>query len=369
MDRIPWRGIALAQLFWFGMVALLALQRAGYWTSLGREVPKNVVILEVSVGLTWGLLLPAIALASLQRPLGRDPRGWGTHGLLFVAAAFVEAIVYVFVDGRWLHVITWSPVVGLGFLDRVRNTATAHFMASVQFFGVIVGVTQAHLWRQRFEDRRLREARLEAELARSQLQVLRSELDPHFLFNALNTVSTLMHRDVAAADTMLARIGDLLRTSLESKDTHEVPLREEVEFLERYLDIERVRFGDRIRVTVDVTEGAMEAHVPRLFLQPLVENALRHGVGPRRGPGTVDVRAWRAGGSLRVVVADDGLGAEAPANPESSGIGLANTRRRLRRLYGREHRFRAAPLPAGGFRVSLRLPFHTGEMSARGIEP
>jgi signal transduction histidine kinase len=358
LERVPWRGIAVAQLGWLAIVALLAAQRAGYWGSIGRTIEWSIVAIEATVGLSWGLLLPAIVLVSLRWPLGRRPGAGSIHVGLFAAAMVAEALIYVTVDGTLLHAIRWSPAAGLGFVDRVRNAMTGHYVSSIQFFGVIVGVTQAYVWHRLFEDRRLRAARLEAELARSQLQVLRSELHPHFLFNALHAISTLMHRDVAAAETMLARLGDLLRTSLANGAAHEVSLAEELEFLERYLDIERIRLGERLAVTVDAAPDTLEGCVPRLLLQPLVENALTHGIAPRRGAGAVVVRARRRGGTLRIVVADDGLGAAAESR-EAPGIGLANTRRRLEGLYGRKHRFRAAPAPSGGFRVSLQIPFHT----------
>jgi hypothetical protein len=365
LERVPWRGIAIAQLGWIAVVALLAAQRAGYWGTLGRPIEWSIVAIEVTVGLSWGLLLPAIVLVSLRWPLGRRPGSWHIHAGLLASAMVAEALVYVIVDGTLLHAIRWSPVAGLGFVDRVRNTMTGHYVSSIQFFGVIVGVTQAYVWHRLFEERQLRAVRLEAELARSQLQVLRSELHPHFLFNALHAVSTLMHRDVAAAETMLARLGDLLRTSLANGAAHEVSLGEELEFLERYLDIERTRFGERLVVTVDAAADTLEGCVPRLLLQPLVENAITHGIAPRRGPGAVLVRARRRGGRLRIVVADDGLGAGA-AGRKASGIGLANTRQRLEGLYGREHRFRAGPAPGGGFLVSLQVPFHTEPLVVGG---
>ncbi|HET9333645.1 MAG TPA: histidine kinase [Gemmatimonadota bacterium] len=365
LGRVPWRGIAIAQLGWFAVVALLAGQRVGYWGSIGRPIEWTIVAIEMTVGLSWGLMLPAIVLVSLRWPLGRRPGAGSIHVGLWATAMAAEALVYVTVDGTLLHAIRWAPVAGLGFVDRVRNTMNGHYVSSIQFFGVIVGVTQAYVWHRLFEDRQLRAARLEAELARSQLQILRSELHPHFLFNALHAISTLMQRDVAAAETMLARLGDLLRTSLANGAAHEVSLGEELEFLERYLDIERTRFGERLAVSVDAAPDTLEGCVPRLLLQPLVENAITHGIAPRRGPGAVVVRARRRGGTLRIVVADDGLGAAALSR-ETSGIGLANTRRRLEGLYGREHRFQAAPAPGGGFRVSLQLPFHTEPLPVSG---
>lgn len=356
----PWRGIALAELAWLGTTAVLTAERVGYWEMIKGNTPWNLVWLEATVSLTWSMLLPMVILVSLRWPLGRRGIAWAAHLTAFAAAVLIEAIVYVVIDDTLLHVIP------LGFGNHVRNTVVGHLVASLKIYGVIACTTHAYVYRRLFQDRQLRAARLETQLARSELQVLRSQLHPHFLFNALHAVSTLMHRDVEAADTMLARLSDLLRASLTSAGTHEVPLKEELQFLERYIDIERTRFRDRLVVRIDAEPGTLDACVPHLLLQPLVENAIHHGVGPRPGPGIVEVRAWRSGEDLRLLVRDDGLGAAALASDNPSGIGLANTRRRLRRLYGRSHGFRASPSPGGGFRVSLRLPFHTEPLTVFG---
>jgi LytS/YehU family sensor histidine kinase len=166
---------------------------------------------------------------------------------------------------------------------------------------------------RRYREREVIASALEAQLARAQLSALRAQLHPHFLFNALNTISALIPRDPSAADRMIERLGELLRQSLEAEGAAEVPLEEELRFLDGYLEIERARFRDRLAVTTRVDRGTMRARVPSLILQPLVENAIRHGVAPRAAPGSVEIRAEHEDGVLRLVVKDDGPGEPAPA--------------------------------------------------------
>nr|WP_274622418.1 histidine kinase [Myxococcus fulvus] len=203
----------------------------------------------------------------------------------------------------------------------------------------------------------VRASQLEAQLAQAQLQLLRSQLQPHFLFNTLHAISALMHRDVESADRMVGQLSELLRASLERDGRHEVPLSEELELLSPYLDIERTRFSDRLQVDVDVAEDARDALVPSLLLQPLVENAIRHGIAPRRGPGKVWVRVRRAGARLAVEVEDDGVGPPAGRTELEEGIGLGATRARLERLHGAEQSVTWKARAPSGFLLSLSLPY------------
>jgi len=204
----------------------------------------------------------------------------------------------------------------------------------------------------------VRALELEKRLAQAKLQALQMQLNPHFLFNTLHSISSLMHKDVEAADTMITRLGDLLRAALAGAETQEVPLREELTLLELYLAVEQVRFGSRLSVKIDVAPDALEAQVPNLILQPLVENAIRHGIEPRARPGRIELRARRENGALTVVVSDDGAGLIGNAQIKE-GIGLSNTRARLRELYGANHRFELLRSEQGGVRVEINLPFHS----------
>jgi LytS/YehU family sensor histidine kinase len=201
---------------------------------------------------------------------------------------------------------------------------------------------------------------LEAQLAQAQLHNLRLQLQPHFLFNALNTVSAVMHEDVRRADAMLAQLSDLLRRTLGGADSHEVRLDEEVALLNNYLAIMKARFGDGIDVDFDVDPAAVEALVPQLILQPLVENSIRHGRAA--GISKVDVRvsAKRQNGRLTLQVSDNGPGiGDLNAGTWRKGLGLSNTENRLEGTYGDDHQFLLQNLDGGGLTVTVCLPFRT----------
>jgi len=204
---------------------------------------------------------------------------------------------------------------------------------------------------------RSRAAELEKGLAQAKLQALQMQLNPHFLFNTLHSISSLMHKDIEAADKMITRLSDLLRAALEGAGTQEVSLRQELKLLELYLAIEKIRFGNRLTVKLDVAADVLEAQVPNLILQPLVENAIRHGIEPRARPGRIELQAHRQNGVLAVVLSDDGTGL-GQNGAIREGIGLSNTRARLRELYGSAHRFELASGPQGGVRVELNIPYH-----------
>src|SRR5256886_9309459 len=182
------------------------------------------------------------------------------------------------------------------------------------------------------------------------------QLNPHFLFNTLHAISSLMQKEVEAADQMITRLSDLLRYALESTDAQEVPLRQELDFLERYLEIEQTRFGDRRAVRVDVAPDTLDALVPNLVLQPLVENAIRHGIEPRSQGGRIELRCRCDNGRLLLVVRDNGVGLS-PNGKLEEGVGLSNTRARLEQLYGEQHSFAFSEAPGGGLTVRLELPF------------
>ncbi|HEY0023152.1 MAG TPA: histidine kinase [Longimicrobium sp.] len=228
----------------------------------------------------------------------------------------------------------------------------------------LVGIAHGFIYAREYHAKRISELRLrsllsESELARTgaELQALKAELNPHFLFNALNTVSSLMHTRVDEARRVVAHLSALLRRVLESGALQEVALEEEVEFVRLYLEIEQARFGEALRITYDLHPGTLRARVPHLLIQPLVENAVKHGLRPRGGTGQVRVSARRADGFLEVTVADDGVG-PAHATPEDgTGTGLANVRERLRQMYGPEHAFELVPTPGGGATARVRIPF------------
>jgi len=232
----------------------------------------------------------------------------------------------------------------------------------------LVGLSFALAFRRESEEAAVRAATLHARLVEAQLQALQRQLHPHFLFNTLNTISGLIQTDPKAADVMIDRLGDLLRMTLRTSDVQEVPLKDELEVLQKYLEIEQTRFGDRLHVTFDIEPETLDACVPNFLLQPLVENAIRHGIAPKTRPGWLVVHVNRDADELALDVRDSGGGVP----PDrllalNGGVGLENTRARLEHLYRSQFSLRFANVP-GGFSVSIRIPFKPDPSVRRQVE-
>jgi anti-sigma regulatory factor (Ser/Thr protein kinase) len=225
-------------------------------------------------------------------------------------------------------------------------------------YGGVVSMTCALAFLRRSRQRERRTLELEASLSRARLDALRLQINPHFLFNTLNAAASLVHSRPDAADEMIGSLSELLRASLQGTGSHEITLARELELLGLYTSIERTRFGERIEFTESIAPEARAALVPALVLQPLVENAVRHGLEPRPGPGKVAVDARREGGRLILTVCDDGIGFDPGRPARGSGIGLANTRDRIRALYGDAQHLTIAAAPRGGTCITISLPWH-----------
>ena len=299
----------------------LALTAIGFVLSLGlRQLYRSLLRRDLSLAQMLGLTVVASYAVSLP---------WTA------AYNLVDARIFEALTGR--HVAIDS--VGKLFSGSVYH-AFALLAWSVFYFAI-----------KHYE----RSVRAESLAHQARLQALRYQLNPHFLFNTLNAISTLVvDKRNAEAGKMIARLSDFLRMTLERPDVEEVPLAEEIEFVRRYLEIEQVRFGDRLAVKIDVDDDAWSARVPTLLLQPLVENAIRHSVAPREHGGRVTIEARAIGGRLHLTVADDGPGLDGKGNGNGTGIGLANTRERLEQLYGDAHRFDL--VNGHGLRAQLELP-------------
>ena len=225
-------------------------------------------------------------------------------------------------------------------------------------YWVIVLSSHAFNYYRSFRKGELNAAQLRTQLVQSQLEALKMQLHPHFLFNTLHSISALLNKDVDGARTMITRLGDFLRLTLENAGTQEVSLQQEIEFLNGYLEIERVRFQDRLTTKVDIDPAVLDVRVPNLILQPIVENAMRHAIANNSNAGRIEIVATARNGMLRIEVKDNGPGlahAPSPGNLKH-GVGLANTRARLERLYGSNHRFELANELTGGFVVTLEIP-------------
>ncbi|HZZ57171.1 MAG TPA: histidine kinase [Opitutaceae bacterium] len=300
----------------------------------------------------WAILSLPILWFARRFPPDREPR-WGT-ALLHLAAACLCSGAYIVL--RTLIGEASARVAGesTSFGEIFQPLLARTFPFNLLVYGVIVACSQALSYYRRYHARTVQALELEKHLAQARLQTLLHQLQPHFLFNSLNGIASLMYRDVEAADRMLVRLGELLRVSISQTGAQQSSLRDEISFAAGYLEIEQIRFGGRLEVRFAVEPEALGVAVPSFLLQPLVENAVRHGIEPHARPGRVEITARRDAEWLDITVTDngDGLKAEAPG----AGIGLGNTRARLHQLYGPRHSFVIGNVPAGGCQVRLRLP-------------
>jgi sensor histidine kinase YesM len=284
---------------------------------------------------------------------------------LLLHLAFATAFVFV-ISGSFQLIYHFLYVHGPGKTYAPWTTLQWIIYNSSEnygIYGMLLLLNQVFRVLRRFREGELRASRLQTQLTRAQLEALKMQLQPHFLFNTLHSISALLHRDPDAADRMIARLGDFLRLTLDNSGAQEISLRKELEFLTCYLEIERVRFQDRLTTSLDVDPAALDAPVPNLILQPIVENALRHGIAQTRGPGRVEISAKREDRSLRIRVRDNGPGLRAITRPQDGlreGLGLSNTRARLEQLYGGSHRFELENAPDGGLLVTLEIPVTGG---------
>ena len=344
---LKWLGIV-------GAIGLLLFFRY-YLATLadGGEVPfLKPFISEMTGAFAGGLLFFPVRWLTRRYPLNR-PRRLAAY----VAAMLVFSAAHTSLN--WALRAMLFPLAGFGAYDYgiIPLRYAMELPGDVVVFWVMVVALYGARRLEAAREQEVRTAQLESSLARAELRSLRLQLQPHFLFNALNTISATMYDDPAAADEMLDRLSELLRASLRTAQTDEVPLRSELEVLDCYLAIMRARFGDRLRVELAVEPGVEDALVPSMILQPLVENAIRHGNVERAGSGHVTLRAARCDGGLRLVVEDDGPGSADGDDVLDKGLGLSATAERLQLLYGDAAGFEAGNVAAGGFRVTARLPF------------
>jgi signal transduction histidine kinase len=314
---------------------------------------------ELTAAFGAGLLFWPLRSLTLRFPLdrGRALR----HAPVFGVALLLFSAVHTSLNWGLRSVL--YPLAGLGPYNygRMPLRYFMEFPVDVILFCLTIGGLHAFRRARRARERELQAARLEHTLSQAHLRNLQLQLQPHFLFNALNTISSMMYRDVERADAMIERLADLLRASLRTSSANRVPLHEELAVLDDYLAIMRARFSERLDVEIDVEDPAFQALVPPLVLQPLVENAIRHGGVEARGSGRIVVRARCENGSLAIAVEDDGPGPAPGIDPLDQGLGLRTTAERLRLLYGHEQQLTVGAAPNGGCRVALRVPFVLAE--------
>ena len=334
---------------WFGWTTLalfFAVSTSLTYRSTGRAANWSLNIERaLSEWWLWALLTPVVVMLARRFPLDEDRRV--RHGAVLVIAGIaiavfktaLDRIVFAMISGFWVYWL--ASTLALQFVIYAGVVAAAHGME----------------YYRRSRDRE----HVEAQLTATRLRLLSMQLQPHFLFNTLNTIAEMVHEDPDKADTMIAGLSDLLRRTLDLGAVQEIPLAGELELVSRYLEIQKARFGDRLRITTTIAADAASALVPTLLLQPLVENAIRHGLGTRVDAGRIDIEARVDGGTLVIAITDDGPGDEVETIAGPERVGLGNTRQRLETLYGPAGRLELSRAPGRGACVTIQIPVRTAQ--------
>lgn len=370
-SRQTWRIWALS----FGLWAIIALITGFTTYQLDLYLDKRMSLsAELAVQLVnfslYALLTPLIYWLSARYPIQQD--NWVRRGAQYLAGAMVfncvhvglRSVLYQVWDPRinkFSHAL-WNPQTGAWKFEWVlyKRLFLYNSLDNILVgFVPVVLIAHAVMYHRRFRERESQALQLETQLAKARLETLKSQLQPHFLFNTMHSISSLMLTDVPAADRMMTRLSDLLRMSLEKGGVQITPLSCELDFVNGYLEIEKIRFEDRLKVSVEIAPDALDAQVPHLILQPLVENAVKHGISRRSAGGEIGIGATHDKGNLYLRVCDNGPGLNGSSPEEKAGLGLRATRERLRALYGDQQSIEIVKGPEGGVEVRVRIPFRT----------
>jgi two-component system LytT family sensor kinase len=348
--------------FWSAMACVFAGQLV--LLQLGTPDPApfhRLLIHELASWLPCALLTPPLVAGALR--VRAAALSLSRVILLHVAGAVLFVLVGGALMGILESILPWSPERG-GLASAAGRGVLRYLGADVLLYCLVVAATEAvaHAWESRRSG--IAAATYARQLAEARLHVLSAQLQPHFLFNTLHAISALVYEDPPRAERLVARLSEMLRLTLRSGARVETTLAEELALLRRYAEIQETRYGDRLRVAFDVDPAVRDAMVPRLILQPLVENAIRHGITRRIAPGRVDVRAWKGEGRLHLAVYDDGVGLR-EGRAVREGVGLSITRARLCQLYGPEQRVDLSPAPMGGTVCALSIPLRLTEAASR----
>lgn len=346
---------------------LLCSWQSHYWFAFTSSPKSWLECLrsEVTYAYLWGIATPVVLWSANRFRLERPdwPRHLLAHGALLIVLVPLIKIAYDLIvqppNSMFYH-FTWV---------RMFRSVEMTFDTGTLLYAIVVGVEHAVVYYQRYQVGLKKSSQLQTQLVQAQLQALKMQLHPHFLFNTLHSITALVHEDPDMAERTIARLSELLRLFLANSTIHEVALGEELRTLDLYLEIERARFEDRLRVIYDVPASLRDAMVPSLVLQPLVENSIRHGVGRRAEPGWIAIAIERYDDTLVLRVTDNGAGFhEDPQHPMHEGMGLGITRGRLESLYGPHQSLLLRNLPVGGVEARITMPFRRQALS-REREP
>src|SRR3984885_11690060 len=366
----------------FGVWTFIALAYAITVYQLFRSTGEsmsflNVLGLQSSVILTYAPLTPFVfAFANRYQVLRSN---WAERSLVLLAGSLLFTVAHVALRSLTPYAF-WDPAVkgwASAVWDSQAHAFRIHwdayrtlFLQSVvddvvtTYFPIVL-IAHVASYYQRFREREVRTSQLQAQLAKARTQALKSQLQPHFLFNTLNSISALMLTDVEAADRMITRLGDLLRISLETAGTQMTTLGRELEFVNCYIEIEKARFEERLKVSIDVAPETLDASVPHLLLQPLVDNAIKHGISKLTSGGEIRISVTQDDADLHIEIRDNGPGFREPVHSCSGGVGLRNTRERLETIYGQDQSVEVLSLPQGGVAARVCIPLR---MVAAGSE-
>lgn len=345
--------VILTAACWVAVVFLFATQWFVYDAARGYADPFRYYLWWSCY--TWGVLTPVVVTFAYHKPI--NAATWKRSLPLHLGASFVlvasEISIEAMLGKLRLH-------HNLSIEEALRHYFTRHTQVSLLTYWMLVGAVQLYRMHDEAQKRELRSSKLEAQLSATQLEVLRAQIHPHFLFNTLQAATMLIHEDPDGAEDILLRLSELLRVSVDEAHIQEISLDRELEVLDLYIGIQARRFGDRLRFEISIDQDVRDCIVPALILQPLVENAIRHGIGMHKGSDTVSVRAFQEGEFLHLEVRNLSSTLEdKPARLPERGVGLANTRARLERLYGNRHEFGLRNVEPTGVCAELSIPFRS----------
>src|SRR5207248_2429418 len=358
--KINWRKAAL--LFGGWTLVSVIFAAVSYAAALGENNREfgfvSALRLNVVQFYLWAILSPLVFRFSRRFPIELRPLKFRNLLLYFpalISFAGIHQVIHLAV--LWSITPRWRQKYP-ALIDCYRAYFAFGFYIDLIIALLIVIAVHTLLYYQSFRASELAQSSLKAQLAQAQLRALKMQLHPHFLFNTLHSISSLVLEDPPKANSMIARLGDFLRLTIDNSDQQLVTLKEETEFLRCYLDIEQVRFGDRLTVTFELEPQTLSAQVPHLILQPVVENAIQHAIAPRSTRGHINIEAKRLNSLLRVAISDNGPGISSNANlPWKQGVGLTNVRTRLQQIYGPDFRFELMNTNGGGVTAFMEIPF------------
>ena len=355
---------------WLKWILLL-----GLWTVIGLAFASQLYLSRAKIGdpVSWRFALGrsladwyvfallALPASWLARRFPLEKQTWAPALPLHIFASALFSL-------SWMLLRSWVEQLEnrggpVGFSAAFSHALVATFVFNLLVYWVVISVSHTVNYYRKYQEREMRAAALEKSLSQAKLQALQMQLNPHFLFNTLHAISSLVHKDAEAADRMISRLSDLLRYTLESTAEHEVPLEQELQVLDRYLEIEQTRFGARLTVQKQIAPETLMVLVPNLILQPLVENAIKHGIEPHSRPGLIEISAQRRDQTLVLEIRDNGKGFK---DTKRERVGISNTRERLQQLYPSAHKFEMISAPQEGLTVRLQIPWRTAATEMRG---